>query len=93
MRLGVSFRTKTGEYCRLFTLPAQDGLSGLACHGRDAWRVLSLERRPASASPSGDFRMAAAGTAPALIAAVDDLIDGDPLDTKGEKAALERGWH
>ena len=92
IRLGVSFRAKTGEYCRVFALPAQEGLSGLACHGQGDWRVLSLQGRPASAPAGGDFRTAAAGTAPAVIAAVDELIDGEALDAAGENAALARGW-
>ena len=92
VRLGVSFRAKSGEFCRSFTLPAPEGLSGLACRQRGAWRVLSLEQRPGLSSATHDYRMAGSGAARASIAAIEELIDGEPLDAKGEKAALEQGW-
>ena len=92
VRLGISFRAKSGEYCRTFALPVREGLAGLACREPGAWSVVSLERRPAPAAGTQDYRMAGSDAAPALIAAINEIIDGDPLDAAGEKAALENGW-
>jgi anti-sigma factor RsiW len=37
VRIGVSFRTRDGVYCRTFVLEDAAALAGLACHERAAW--------------------------------------------------------
>ena len=41
---------------------------------------------------AGDYRTAGAETPPEVLAAVEALIAGEPLDAAGERAARERGW-
>ena len=93
LRVGLSFRAKTGDYCRTFTLASTgepQPLAGLACkHGPD-WRIHTLAR--AQAAGSGDYRMAASAMPEAVLRVVDANIDGDPLDASAEQAARNGGW-
>ncbi len=89
VRIGVTFRTIDGDICRTF---AADGgaLNGLACKEDDEWRVdvaMRGETRPAT-----EFRTAAAETPPEVLARVDALIAGEPLDATQEKAARDGKW-
>jgi hypothetical protein len=86
VRIGVTFRDRTGEICRTFTETAS---SGLACRSNGRWRVNGL-----FASPEGqasDYRMAG-GMDPNLAALMDSTIAGEPFDAAAEKAAKAGGW-
>jgi hypothetical protein len=85
-RIGLTFRDRTGGYCRTFTA---SGTQGLACKQDGAWVVRALV--PAGEGQTGAFRMAA-GPDPALAASVDRLIVGEPFDAAQEKAARDAGW-
>lgn len=87
IRIGLTFRSQ-GGYCRTFAVP-DAGLGGLACREGRSWRVPVTAPLPAQQS---GYRMAASGTPPAVLAAVDELIVGEPLDRGQEAAARERGW-
>lgn len=89
IRVGLSFRTAEGDYCRTFQ-SAQDRLAGLACNRNGRWVAETLAAwRPEGA---GAYRTASAETPPEVLAAVDRLIAGDPLDAGAEAAARKRGW-
>ena len=88
---GLSFRNKSGEYCRTFSLSGSDANSGLACREGSQWRIKVLAQARAAAK-SGNFRTAAAEDSPAIRAAVESSIDGEPLDHAGEIAARQTGW-
>jgi hypothetical protein len=75
---GLSFRTKTGDYCRTFALTATHANSGLACREGGSWKV---KVRPAASADSAAVR-----------AAVEESIDGEPLDQAGEIAARQGNW-
>ncbi|HET9106611.1 MAG TPA: zf-HC2 domain-containing protein [Steroidobacteraceae bacterium] len=91
VRIGVSFRAKSGEYCRTFSLRRPAALAGLACRAGENWRIgVLVEGPPAGA---GTYRQAASPMPPALIAAVDAEIAGEPLDAPAEAAARARQWH
>lgn len=85
---GLSFRARDGAYCRTFTLAA-DALAGLACRADDGWQVVALA---ASAPSTGDLRQASSSLPPAVLAAVDAHLAGEPLDAAGERRARESGW-
>jgi hypothetical protein len=85
VRIGLSFRDRSGRYCRSFTAAAQ---SGLACREGEGWAVEGLV---AGQKGSGDYRMAA-GPDPALGALIDGRIAGEPLDPGAEAAAAKAGW-
>jgi hypothetical protein len=87
VRIGVSFVSGTGEYCRSFTMGAT---AGLACRSGDGWRipVLAAGQAPADA----EYRQAAAQLPQAVLDAIDERIAGEALDARGERAARDRGW-
>ena len=89
---GLSFRTKTGIYCRTFSLTGNNAGSGLACREGNRWNVKALAQAPRMPSDSADFRQASSADIPAIRAAVEASIDGEPLDRAGEIAAQRQGW-
>jgi hypothetical protein len=89
---GLSFRAKTGDYCRTFSLTGSHASSGLACHEGDGWKIKVLAQSPAATSNSSNFRPAASADPPAIRVAVEESIDGEPLDRAGEIAARQSGW-
>jgi hypothetical protein len=91
VRLGVSFASRQGSYCRSFALPGRGGLAGLACRADGGWQVDLLANAPAS-SGSAAYRTAATELPPELLRAVDERIEGSALDAEGERQARQRGW-
>jgi hypothetical protein len=89
---GLSFRAKTGDYCRTFSLTGSHASSGLACHAGDGWKIKVLAQSPPATSNSSNFRPAASADPPATRVAVEESIDGEPLDRAGEIAARQRSW-
>lgn len=86
VRVLLSFANGQGEICRGFNSAAA---AGIACKDGNGWR---LERKlPGSAPEAGDYRQAGSGNA-ALMAAIQDLAQGEPLDAAGEAAAKANGW-
>jgi hypothetical protein len=89
---GLSFRNMSGAYCRTFSLTGSDTSSGLACREGADWRITALVQAPRAAANSGNFRTAAAEDSPAIRAAVEAAIAGEPLDHAEEIAARQAGW-
>jgi hypothetical protein len=89
---GLSFRDKSGNYCRTFSLTGTDASSGLACREGADWRIEALAQSPRAAANSGNYRAAASEDSAAIRAAVEASIDGEPLDRAGEIAARRAGW-
>ncbi|WP_395648057.1 anti-sigma factor family protein [Terricaulis sp.] len=88
-RIGFSFRSRDGQYCRTFTHAEGDnGVSGLACADNGRWRV----RVTASETAQGGPYRQAASPAPEVLAAVDALIDGEALEAAQEREARDRRW-
>jgi hypothetical protein len=92
VRIGVSFRSKSGEYCRTFTVRQPAALAGLACRAADGWRVGALAHAQSPAGGPGGYRQAASSLPPAIVAAVSDRIAGEPLDAHAEAAARGHHW-
>jgi hypothetical protein len=90
--IGVSFRATDGRFCRTFQINQGAGLAGLACRGRGGWTAPVI----AQAAPGGvggtGYRTAASDVPAPVIAAINGMIQGDPLDAKGEAAAKASGW-
>jgi|HubBroStandDraft_1064217.scaffolds.fasta_scaffold00031_55 hypothetical protein len=92
VRVEVSFLAKSGEYCRTFSLSADEASpSGLACRHGDEWQVQTFAGEPA-AGGSSDYRTAGSGLPASILKSVEGQIAGEPLDQAGEKAARARGW-
>ena len=87
VRIGVSFRSHAGEFCRSFVL-REAGTAGLACRAGDEWRISVMAT---GAEASGGIRQASAA-APAVLKEIEAQISGEPLDAAGEIEALAGGW-
>ena len=85
-RIGLSFRTGEGTYCRSFTSGAS---AGLACREDDRWQVRALFS--GAEGQASDYRMAA-GQDPRLMELIDATIAGEPLDAEAEAEAVRGGW-
>jgi hypothetical protein len=88
VRVGISFRDRSGTYCRAFHLQREAPLAGLACRDGAEWRLQVLA---AAAKQEGELQPAAAMPM-AVLQAVDAAIDGEPLDAAAELAARDSGW-
>jgi hypothetical protein len=86
VRIGVSFATRDGGYCRSFKVGAS---AGLACRDGEAWRIPVLSEQ---ARASGEYRQAASAAPEAVLDAIDERIAGTTMDAAAERAARERGW-
>ncbi len=89
LRVGLTFRTAKGRYCRTF-ISGADSLAGVACRQSDGWVMQTTTAHRPAASPAD--RAAATEMPAAVISAVDSLIAGVPLDAAAEKAARDKGW-
>ena len=92
VRVGVSFLSRDGNYCRTFVSRDKTPVAGLACRDRDVWRLEALAATPPSTSGAGEYRTAASSLPPAIEQSVERLIVGEPLDAKAEAAARGNGW-
>lgn len=88
VRIGLSFRSGNGEFCRTFALPAGSG--GLACRRDGRWAVQLLEA--AKTAADGDYRQAGSTLSPAMLGAMDSLAAGEPLTPEQEQQRLGAGW-
>jgi len=92
VQVGVSFRSRSGDYCRTFVIREKNALAGLACHAHGNWRLEALAASEAAAE-SGGYRPAASTLPPAVASTLDALIAGEPFDARAEVAAREHGWN
>jgi hypothetical protein len=87
-RIGLTFRADNGEICRTFAHAERaQATSGLACRDGDRWAVQVAVHGDAQ----GEFRQAGAD-APAVLDAVDAMIDGEPFDATQERASRDQNW-
>jgi hypothetical protein len=89
---GLSFRAKSGDYCRTFSLTGSHSNSGLACREGGNWKIKVLAQSPETPPSASAFRPATSADSPAVRAAVEESIDGEPLDQAGEIAARRENW-
>jgi hypothetical protein len=89
---GLSFRNKSGDYCRTFSLTGTEASSGLACREGTDWSIKAWAQSRRTTANSGNYRAAASEDSPAIRAAVEGLINGEPLDHAGEIAARQAEW-
>jgi hypothetical protein len=89
VRVGLTFRTAGGGYCRTFQSDP-DRLAGVACREDGRWVVQTTTAWSPASGP--DYRMAGSDTPAPVLSAVDQLIAGEALDASSERAARDRGW-
>lgn len=87
----LTFRNTDKQVCRQFMVKDKGGTTSdaLACtDGADGrWQIEAYGRR---AAPLGEMKLAGGDAAPSVVAAVDAMIDSDPLLGPDEAAALRR---
>jgi hypothetical protein len=92
VQIGVSFRSKSGAYCRTFVLHDSTTLAGLACRERDDWRVDLLAQNELTPADGSPYRPAGSALPRSVLEAVDARIAGEPLDASAEAAARSKNW-
>jgi hypothetical protein len=86
--IGISFRDKSGRYCRSFQTAST---AGVACNDAGSWRIAAVVHNVPEAS-AGAYQPAGS-TMPDLVRnAVGNMIVGAPLDAAGERKARDAGW-
>ncbi len=90
VRIGMSFKSKDGDYCRTFALRESTTLAGLACRRSDDWRVQVLAQ--GGPTPGSGYRQAGSEMPRSVMQVVDDTIAGEPLDAHAEAAARDKNW-
>lgn len=90
VRIGTTFVSKSGDYCRTFVLSNE--VAGLGCRTGGDWRLPVIARLPTGPESSGPYRRAAGEMPPAVMRAVEERIAGHALDAREEAAALQKGW-
>lgn len=93
VHVGLSFKAKSGRYCRTFDIAGTEGAAGLACYDQQHWGVLTLIGSPAKQGAGSGYRMAGSDMPPLLLQSVSDNISGEPLDAQAEMRARSAGWH
>lgn len=90
-RLLLSFRDRSGAFCRSFAAPAG---RGLACREGGQWQVVVLTAPPAPtpSAPTESLRLASADLPAAVLAAIDQRMAGLALDAREERAARDAAW-
>jgi len=91
VQMGVSFRSKSGQYCRTFSMRAP-ALAGLACNAADGWRLEVLSGTAEQEVGAGGYRPASSSMPPAVVSTVSGEISGEPLDAEAEAAARRQDW-
>jgi hypothetical protein len=85
----LTFRNADGQLCRQFLIEGAGGTTSdaLACAGGTGkeWQIEAYGRR---AAPVGEMKLAGGDAAPAVVAAVDAMIDSDPVTGADELAEL-----
>lgn len=87
-QIGISFRDKSGHYCRTFN--ASD-LAGIACRDAGDWNIAAISQSPKE--PSGAYATAGSAMPDLVRNAVQGMIAGSPLDAADEKQARDQGWN
>jgi hypothetical protein len=91
VKIGVSFRSSSGTYCRTFTVGS--ALDGMACHDGGDWRIALLNAAPSSGTPKAEYGQAASEMSGSVRNAVAASISGLPFDSSQERHARDRGWN
>lgn len=87
VRVGLSFMSREGNYCRTFLLPKA---AGLACRSGSGWSVPVLAED--ATAVGGQYRQAGSALPEAVLDAIDERIAGKALDIQAEQLARDKGW-
>lgn len=85
LRILLSFRNKSGEFCRAYS---QADASGIACRDARGWRAEAIGE--GAGGNGGEFRMA--GSESDILAAAQEMAASDALTAEEEAKAQAAGW-
>lgn len=88
IKIGLTFKDQSGEYCRSFTTASA---AGFACRAGGAWKVRALSEGTVD-QQTGEYRMAGSELPPAILTAIEHNMAGEALDGEQERAARARDW-
>ena len=89
--IGLTFRSKSGEYCRTFGANASNLVVGFACRDAEVWRIDMLSTSPRTDS-GGGYRMASTQLPAPIVQAIAARMQGEALDADEEAIARQRRW-
>lgn len=89
--IGLSFRDKSGQYCRSFQTAGAAPVAGVACNAAGSWQIAALARHAPPAN-TGAYEQAGSEMPDAVRDAVEGMIAGEPLDAAAERKARDAGW-
>jgi hypothetical protein len=90
--IGLTFRDKSGEYCRTFgARSATAPVVGFACRDAETWRIDMLSTTPRAES-GGDYRMASTQLPAPVVQAIAERMRGEALDADEEAVARQHSW-
>jgi len=89
--IGLTFRSKAGEYCRTFGARDGSAVVGFACRDAEVWRVDMLTAAPPTEA-GGDYRMASTQLPAPVVQAIAERMQGEALDADEEAIARQRRW-
>ncbi len=89
--IGLTFRSRSGEYCRTFGARVPSPVVGFACRDAETWRVDMLSTAPRAQS-SGGYRMASTQLPAPVVQAIAERMQGEALDADEEAIARQRRW-
>ena len=91
VHIGLTFRSKSGEYCRTFGTRVESDVVGFACRDAEAWRIDMLSTKPPTQA-GGDYRMASTQLPAPIVQAIAERMQGEALDADEEAIARQRRW-
>jgi len=89
--IGLTFRSKSGEYCRTFGTRVGMDVVGFACREAEVWRIDMLSTAKPTES-GGDYRMASTQLPAPIVQAIAERMQGEALDADEEALARRRSW-
>jgi hypothetical protein len=87
VKIGVSFVSRDGQYCRSFMTGAS---AGLACRSGSEWKIPVLAE--SGGAVEGAYRQAGSAMPPAVLESIDARAAGSSLNAQDEHEAAQRGW-
>jgi len=93
VRIGMSFVSTEGSYCRSFASGSGNGqIDGLACKAGQEWRIPVLVQNPRPVTAAGE-RAAIVDAMPSQVElSIEQRMSGEALDGKAEAAAMQKNW-
>lgn len=92
VQIGVSLKSKNGDYCRTFVVRESATVAGLACRESQEWRLRALAQSEPTPASGSQLRPAGSSLPRSILQAVDETMAGQPLDARAEAAARSREW-